>query len=140
MSNVIYPIMAQLNSKTLVIIAAILIVAGLIAVIKKVIKLGFIIVVISLLIFALAPSAKTFQEKYSFKVNDDMAYITVNGSSYIINADEITSMKINDNKGNGYKVMFNDGSDNESITIPSFMCPLFTSFASKYNINTTIDN
>lgn len=88
-----------IDIKYIYIAAGIVALAGLIAIIKKVFKLGIAILVISILFTYGGRLAHSFQEKYNFKVEGTKVYMVIDDREHSIDFNVIESIDAFDTGG-----------------------------------------
>lgn len=134
MINMLEPILANVDTKVILIVAGILVISGILAIIKKVVKLGLVMLVVAILVSTLIPMAQSFQEKYSINVSNGVIALKVDGKEYNIDKENCKSITI-ENKGlSTYLVSAEFNAGRLAITMPGFMVNKIKDFGEKHKI------
>ena len=137
MKLVMEPLLAELDIKLVYILAGILLVLAVLAIIKKVVKLGIIILIVALAVTTLGPKAKQIQENLNIKVADGVVSVTLDGMEYNLDREVIKEIRMESGLSIGkYKVTttLNNGADGVSFDLPLFMGDTVKQFAVKNRI------
>ena len=127
-------ILSQLDYRVVYIFVGIVFISAILAIIKRAIKIGIVVIIIALSMSTLGPMAKNFQDTYKFSVNNGIATIKTDSGTVTLDKNTIKNLQLINGGVNGYelKVTYADGLTD--IKIPSFMAALVKDYTNKYNI------
>lgn len=87
--------LSNVDQKVWIIIGIILVILFIISLIKKAVKLGILIAVILAINTFIIPVVNQYQEKYNFRIEDNVAMFTVNGKDISIDKETCQGIKFN---------------------------------------------
>jgi len=138
MEMILEPILAELDHRVIIGAVALLLIVGVLALVKKVVKLGIVVIVIALAVSTLGPMAKSFQEDYKFSIEDGAIHMTISGAEYEISRESYKEIVIV-NKGMGkYEVQAVSNDGELKVIVPSFMISKIQDFGDRYGIPVTL--
>ena len=134
METLLEPILAELDYRVVIGAVAILLIVGALALVKKVIKVGIVVIILALSLSTLGPMAQSFQENYKFNVENGVIHIVLSGNEYTIDKDlcEEINMTSKGIKGYELEAVFEDGT--LRVMIPTFMVEKIQAFGNKHGI------
>lgn len=134
METLLEPILAELDYRVVIGAVAILLIVGVLALVKKVIKVGIVVIILALSLSTLGPMAQSFQENYKFNVENGAIHIVLSGNEYTIDKDlcEEINMTSKGIKGYELEAVFEDGT--LRVMIPTFMMGKIQAFGNKHGI------
>lgn len=136
MTSMLEPILSQLKTEYILIFVGIMAVCAILAIIKKAVKVGIIVIVLALAVGSLAPMATEFQKDYKFEVVDGQAHMYVKGEEYIVDRREVKTMELENKNGSQYKlIVYCTDGDSIQVLIPSFMRDPLFDFADQYGLD-----
>ena len=135
MDIILGDMLSQLDPKVVYIFVGVMIISAVLAIIKKAIKIGIIVVIIALSVSTLGPMAKEFQDKYKFSIDSGVATIQAENNTIKLDKNTIKDIELINKGVNGYELKVKYKDDGYShIKIPTFMAPLVKEYATKYSI------
>lgn len=138
MISVLEPFLAELDYRLVIVIAAVLLITAIVALVKKAIKVGLVVMVIALMVGYIAPTAFEFQRDYKIGVEDAAIHMVIKGQTFKIESNSCKEIILEDigNLTYGLTAKYNDG--NITVKIPRFMTDAVIAFGNKYGVPVTI--
>lgn len=126
--------LSQVNPKVVYVVVGILLVSFVISLVKQAIKLAILVLIVTVGVSVLGPTATAFQDRYKFNISNGIATIQVDGKEIKLDKDEITKIELVNGGVAGYvvNVTYKDGLS--SVTVPTFMSSMIKSYADKHKI------
>lgn len=135
MTSMLEPILGQLDRRVIILFIAIMAVGIILALIKKVFKIVFVLGAFVAIALLIMPMAEDFQERYQFSLANGELSITVDGEEYTIDRLECKEITVtNLGLDGGYSLSANLGDEVLNIKIPVFMVSSIEGFADRYDI------
>ncbi len=123
-----------LDVKYLYAAVAIIVIAAVIALIKKAIKVGLVVLVIALAITYGGMVIKDFQQKYNIDVNGTVISMTMEGKDYTFDYKAVKQIDAQDLGTGNVKLDIETITGRMFITVPRFIFDSIKVQASKYDI------
>ena len=141
MDNLVAPILAELDTNLVIVIAILMVILLAVAiwVIKKITKMIIFLACVVLCLVFVVPAASSFQEKYSFSVEDNNITIVSDGQEYTLgNLGEIKdiTMVYNGMQGVNISIKYDDSS--LDIEVPVFINNLLKEYLDSRNVDYVI--
>lgn len=138
MISVLEPFLAELDYRLVIIIAVVLLITAIIAIIKKAIKVGLIVMIIALMIGYVAPTAFEFQRDYKIGVEDAAIHMVIKGQTFTIESNSCKEIILEDIGNLTYSLTAKYSDGNITVKIPRFMTDAVIAFGNKYGVKVTV--
>ena len=138
MDIVLQPILSELDPRVITGVVVLLLIVGVLALIKKVIKIGVIVIILALSMSTLGPMAHSFQENYKFNVENGVIRVVLDGAEYEIDKDLCKKITLTNKGVTGYEVEAEFKDEILKIVVPTFMMSKIQAFGNKHDIPTIV--
>lgn len=129
-------LLGTLDQKVLIAILVVLAILLVIALIKKLVKMAVFIIALMLVWTFVLPIAKEYQEKYNFRIIDNVAMITVDGKDISLDKEACDGIKFNgkSDTSDNYSISIILDGENVEFEVPKFIQDGIEKFAKSSDI------
>lgn len=134
--DAIISILGNVDKNILIGIAIILLVLFIISIIKKAIKLSILIAVVLAVNIFIIPPIQQYQEKYNFRIEDNVAMVTIDGRDISIDKETCQGIKLNGKnpETNTYSISLLVDGESIDFEVPKVIQTGIEKFAEKSDI------
>lgn len=134
MESFLAPILGEVDTRLLIVLAVGLVIFLILAILKKALKLAIGIGIAAIIIIYAVPMATEFQKDYKFEVADGVAVVTIKGKEFELDKDYITDISLVNEGLSGWRAEIASEDGVTHVVIPQFMYESVKGFANKYSI------
>lgn len=128
-------LLGNINPTVLYILIVMLIIAGIISIVKKLIHIAIAIAMVALIISVLAPAARNIKSLYDIRVEDDKIVVTVMDSTIKINKDIANDIEIKKENAFIYELRMASKGNDKVYKLPKFLVDKLLEFSNSLGLS-----